>query len=623
MKFLSALFIHLYVVFGLQAAHAQFQPSYATERWIEHIHVAKNFSERRRLEVDLKVLTEQGIERIAEQALSFNPKHESLRILAAHTVQADGTIERVKPDRIRIQDDADDTENGIYGENKVKLIIFPQVKVGSRLHYLAEWKRHTPEFPGHFAYRIAFAPSMIVHQAQITLSHDASLPIRVTSIGMAQAQIQAPKGEVRYQFKYQQPQAYPAEPNMLSAYDFAPRVYASSFGSWAEVARAYHDRARPKAEPDRPIKTLSQHIVEGAPSDFERARRIYLWINRNIRYLGVFSASGGYVPVPAAQVLKDRYGDCKGHATLFEAMLRSVGIESSQVLINTQTSYQWPELPIYGAFDHVITYIPSLRMYLDATSRFVRFGALPSGLEGKPVLLTATGEVSRTSPTAPTDDQTSVRTQLRLLPDGRVLGQSLSTQTGYYEQASRNLIFKRQHRPKDRVVQEILSQNKETGSGSLKHPDPNDLDASWAIEAEFELDPVINMQGLAALQIPVGLTPGRFQILAQVKAESQRRFPKACGSYTHQERIAIELPAEAKLVRLPTPRAHSSTSLTYQSNYEREGHQIILTRHFQAHRPNLVCGAEDDQDFEAFSRVIRQDLRQQLFFEMPESSAAR
>ncbi|MDI9332736.1 MAG: hypothetical protein QM527_15875 [Alphaproteobacteria bacterium] len=69
---------------GLQNAHAQHQPSYATERWIEHIHVAKDWSEHRRLELDLKVLTETGVERIAEQSLPFNPRHESLRIVEAY-----------------------------------------------------------------------------------------------------------------------------------------------------------------------------------------------------------------------------------------------------------------------------------------------------------------------------------------------------------------------------------------------------------------------------------------------------------------------------------------------------------------------------------------------------------
>ena len=623
MKFISSVFGLLYLIFCLNAAHAQFQPSYATERWIEHIHVAKDWSERRRLELDLKVLTDSGIERIAEQSLPFNPKHESLRILEAYTVQADGSVDRVKPDRIRTQDDAEDTEKGIYGENKVKLIIFPQVKVGSRLHYVAEWRRHTPEFPGQFAYRIAFAPQKIVNQAQITLTHAAALPIRVTSIGVEQEQSPSPKGDVQYVFRYQQPQAYAVEQGMLSPYDFAPRVYATSFGSWAEVARAYQARARPKAEPDHQIKLHTQQIVEGAESDLERARRIYRWITSNIRYLAVFSASGGYVPVPAAQVLKERYGDCKGHATLFEAMLRAAGIESSQVLINTEMSYQLPELPVYGAFDHVITYIPSLKMYLDATSRFARFGSLPSELEGKPVLLTATGEVSHTGQAVPTKDRTTVRTQLRLLPDGRVVGQSQSSQTGFYEQASRNLFYKRQNRSKERVVQDILSLNKETGRGSLKHPDPSDLDAAWEIEAQYELDPVINMQGLTALQVPVGLTPGRFQMLAQVKAENQRRFPKACGSYTHEERIAIDLPPEAKLIRLPVSKSYASSSITYQSRYEPEGQQVVVIRYFQAHRPSLVCGADDDRDWEAFGRVIRQDLRQQVFFEMPEAALNR
>ncbi len=52
MKFI-AYFLGL-LILTLGPVYAQYQPSYATERWIEHIHVAKDWSERRRLELDFE-----------------------------------------------------------------------------------------------------------------------------------------------------------------------------------------------------------------------------------------------------------------------------------------------------------------------------------------------------------------------------------------------------------------------------------------------------------------------------------------------------------------------------------------------------------------------------------------
>ena len=374
-------------------------------------------------------------------------------------------------------------------------------------------------------------------------------------------------------------------------------------------------RSRPQAQPDEVITQLAKSITQGAATDAEKAKLIYGWITRNIRYLGIFSASGGYVPVPARQVLKERYGDCKGHATLFEAMLRSVGVESSQALINTRAAFKVPDLPTYNRFNHVINYIPSLGVFADTTSRFVRFGTLPSELEGKPTLLTASGDLRWTPIMAPSEDQTQTKTELSLQSDGRVKGTSRTLQTGFYEQYSRGLMYRRANKDKAKVVNDILSQHHESGRGSLSHPDPNEVDVPWVIQAEFEIEPVVVLDGLSAMRVPVGLTPGRFQTFAQTKATGQSKFPKECGSSMHEEQITLSLPPHVKVVRLPQPMRHQSAVITYASDYRLTEQGIQISRHFVAKRSGVVCDNSDDQDWVAYGRVIRQDLLQQIFLE--------
>jgi transglutaminase-like putative cysteine protease len=599
------------------SAWAQYQPSYATLRMVEQIHVHKDWTQTRRSEYEFKVLTRQGIESLGEMTLPFNPKLESLRILEAYTQQPDGSKDWVAADRIRIQDDDADTGNGIYGENKVKLIIFPKLRVGSTVHYIAEWKRHTPYFPRQFAYSMAFSPTRIIERAQIQISHDATLPIQVWSTGMSaiDATPSRSTNQITHAFEYRQPQAASPEDSMVSPYDFAPRVYASSQADWADVARAYQARARPQAQPDEAITQLAKSITQDAATDAEKTQLIYRWITRNIRYLGVFSASGGYVPVPARQVLKERYGDCKGHATLFEAMLRSVGIESSQALINTKPTFKVPDIPTYNRFNHVINYIPSLGLFADTTSRFVRFGSLPSDLEGKPTLLATSGEIRWTPVMSPTDDHTQTQTEMILQPDGRVIGTSTTLQKGFYEQYSRGLMFRRSNKDKAKVVNDILSQHHESGRGSMNHPDPIDVNVPWEIKSEFELEPVILLDGLSAMPIPVGLTPGRFQTFAQTKADGQSKFPKECGSSMHEEQITLSLPPDIKVARLPKPMRYQSPVITYTSDYRLTEQSIQISRHFVAQRLGVVCDNSDDQDWQAFGRLIRQDLLQQIFLE--------
>lgn len=178
---------------------------------------------------------------------------------------------------------------------------------------------------------------------------------------------------------------------------------------------------------------LARRLIGDATTPEEKTRRLYTWVARNIRYLGIYAGSGGYVPHSAASILKNRFGDCKDHVTLLEAMLRSVGIESTPALINADRAYLLPSTPVTGIFDHVISYVPALNLFLDSTARFTPVGTLPQGVVGKPALIVFTGEVKSTPIDTADSDSTNTVTQMVLHEDGRVTGSTKITQRGPYQ----------------------------------------------------------------------------------------------------------------------------------------------------------------------------------------------
>ena len=80
---------------------------------------------------------------------------------------------------------------------------------------------------------------------------------------------------------------------MVSYIDYAPQFSASSFKSYADVAKAYQDRARPKASTTPELVAHARKVVGDAGTEREKVKRLYEWVSRNIRYLGVFAGSGG------------------------------------------------------------------------------------------------------------------------------------------------------------------------------------------------------------------------------------------------------------------------------------------------------------------------------------------
>ena len=73
---------------------------------------------------------------------------------------------------------------------------------------------------------------------------------------------------------------------------------------------------------------LAQSLTAGLTDERSKVNALYQWVSQNIRYVSVAIGNGGWVPHPAAQGLEHRYGDCKDHAVLMQALLLAVGIQA-------------------------------------------------------------------------------------------------------------------------------------------------------------------------------------------------------------------------------------------------------------------------------------------------------
>ncbi len=303
------------------------------------------------------------------------------------------------------------------------------------------------------------------------------------------------------------------------------------------------------------------------------------------------------------------------HVVILEALLAAAGIDSSPALINSSSAYLLPKLPTAGIFDHVITYVPSLNVFLDSTTRFAPLGTLPHGDMDKPVLLTQTGVTSRTPKTDQSRDRTEARIQMRLTRDGSIEGKSQAKMFGVFEVASRNSQFNYQNKNQADIVNRLLSRFQETGWGEIGKTEPTNYDKPWQVDSTFELDPVVNVPGPSAMAIPVGLAPGRIKNFADVVLPKERRFPTACNSTKHEEWIDLTFPKDMKITRVPRDVSFAKGNLRYQSTYELKGQMLKIKRSYMATYKDRICGEEADKLFSAFTQVLRRDLRQQVFFE--------
>ena len=94
----------------------------------------------------------------------------------------------------------------------------------------------------------------------------------------------------------------------------------------------------------------------------------------------------GQRPDPASEVLRKRFGDCKGSAILTRDMLRAVGIDARLVWIGTRDiGTDWTDIPNISSGNHMISAVMlpgDSIMFLDGTSTYSTPGNQPYGITG-------------------------------------------------------------------------------------------------------------------------------------------------------------------------------------------------------------------------------------------------
>jgi len=194
--------------------------------------------------------------------------------------------------------------------------------------------------------------------------------------------VQEKNGWTTYDWHYRSPHKEASdETREIAILDDSPRLIVSTFANWAEFAAQYQTRSADKAVVTPAIRKLADQITHGVTDRREQARLLYNWVNQHIRYVAVYFGAGPVVPHAAASVLEHRYGDCKDHVVLLQALLHAKGIAASPAMINAGVSYRLPQVALSNTvFNHVITYLPEFDLFVDATEKYTAFGELAAVL---------------------------------------------------------------------------------------------------------------------------------------------------------------------------------------------------------------------------------------------------
>lgn len=192
------------------------------------------------------------------------------------------------------------------------------------------------------------------------------------------------------------------------------------------------------SEPDANLVSLVNELTKDKTTDLEKARAIYYWTQKNIKYIAFEYALGGFIPREANDVYKKKYGDCKDNSSILYEMLKIAGLEGNLTWIGTRSiAYTYTDVPTPIVDNHMILSmeIDNKTYFLDATGRYLPIEMPSSFIQGKEALV-SNGEAKFVIKDVPVvDAKISAFKEVTTLhlEDARLLGTTKAEISGYYK----------------------------------------------------------------------------------------------------------------------------------------------------------------------------------------------
>jgi transglutaminase-like putative cysteine protease len=458
-----------------------------------------------------------------------------------------------------------------------------------------------------------------VEKMSVTLTAPSSFALHIDAREATGGEVASPgPGLRKWEWSFAPRKARPPEPRQVSNRDVAPYVMASSAAMYEEIGATYAQNAGQKAQATPAVRKLADEVTKGIKDKRAQAAALYDWVGKNIRYVSIQLEQGGYIPHSAEEILEARYGDCKDHAVILEALLAAKKIRSSAVLVHAGDAYFIPKIVQPSAFNHAITWLPEFDVFVDSTPGIMPFGSLTPTEVGKQVLVIDAGKGKsefRALPLpTPASDWLTARSEFTLADDGTLDGKTAVESGGVYQVADRAIFA---NTPADRLPQLANRMVGGRGTGSIDAGDARDFSKPFGYTFAMNLPANVQLPGPGAMAIPGGGRVGNsITAFASGGVALEREHPFGCPSPGKQTEIThIKLPAALKVAALPKPLKLATPFGSYDASYEQSGDTIVATRVLSLDYGKPTCTPAEYQQIRSFAQAVGQDLRAQIAYQ--------
>lgn len=258
----------------------------------------------------------------------------------------------------------------------------------------------------HFIGRFYFTEYIPVKQATFELTANENIEMGWKIYGLQKDQVKFEKelvnGKINYSWELQNGEPLVSEDNELGYLHKVTHLvlFIKSYETGGKVVPVlsstqdllqWYQTLIGKISPssDEELEKITNTLIEGSDNQLERAKRIFEWVQDNIRYIAIEDGWRGFIPFAASEICEKRYGDCKDMTHIMFQMMKFAGIKAEHTWIGTRKlPYDYEDTPCPSVDNHLIlsAFIGGQHYILDATDAHTPFGIPSTFILGKEAL---------------------------------------------------------------------------------------------------------------------------------------------------------------------------------------------------------------------------------------------
>lgn len=380
------------------------------------------------------------------------------------------------------------------------------------------------------------------------------------------------------------------EPHLLvlSKYADSPDGKISYFNTLDDQYAWYYSLTKDLETTPATVKAKALEITEGITNDLDKIKKILYWMHDNIRYIAFEDGISGFKPDKSDEVLRKKYGDCKGMANLTKGFLKALGFDARLCWIGTNHiayDYSTPSLAVDNHMIAALLY-KGKTYFLDATENYLGFNEYAERIQGRQVLIEDGAKYIYTKVPSTTFQQNLDIEKSVLSINGSNLEGNVSREwTGEEKELMIARLSATRKENTNDAFMKFLSNNKNNYSISdFKTSKLDDYDNALKIQYNMK-----HANALSAFDNELYVDLDSRKDMSDFTFDLKERTKDYWFSFKTNTQIEVQLtlPASYTITALPNPLSIKNNDYEFVAGFTKQPGKLIYTKHILIKNPRL------------------------------------